>query len=96
MSDRSLPRWAEKILESLGADPDFRDDVLGDLAEEHALRVHWDGPQSRVAGTTARVCASRPISCATGGAGVKLKDAGYLAGAVVASSILVVALDGQR
>ncbi len=37
------PRTTERLLESLGADPEFRDALLGDLAEEHALRVGWDG-----------------------------------------------------
>jgi|SRR5688500_1987509 len=37
------PRLAEAILESLGAQPEFRDDVLGDLAEELAIRSAWDG-----------------------------------------------------
>ena len=37
------PRHAERLLEALGADPYLREVVLGDLAEEHALRAHWSG-----------------------------------------------------
>jgi hypothetical protein len=37
------PRSAERVLESLGANADLHDAVLGDLAEEFATRVEWDG-----------------------------------------------------
>jgi hypothetical protein len=37
------PRRAERLLEALGADPYLREVVLGDLAEEHALRTRWQG-----------------------------------------------------
>ena len=40
------PRLAEAVLESLGAQPEFRDDVLGDLAEELAIRAEWDGERA--------------------------------------------------
>lgn len=39
-----VPRRAEQLLEALGADTDFREAVLGDLAEEYDLRASWDGP----------------------------------------------------
>ena len=39
----SPPRYAERLLEALGADPYLREVVLGDLAEEHALRAQWEG-----------------------------------------------------
>ena len=44
MNDSSAPHRTELILEALGADTDFREAVIGDLAEEFALRVRWDGP----------------------------------------------------
>jgi hypothetical protein len=37
------PRTAERILLSLGAEPDFRDGVIGDLAEEFVERAGRDG-----------------------------------------------------
>jgi hypothetical protein len=37
------PPAAESLLESLGADSAFAEDVLGDLAEEYALRAAGDG-----------------------------------------------------
>jgi hypothetical protein len=40
------PRHVEALLQSLGADRDFADDVLGDLTEEYLLRVQWDGALS--------------------------------------------------
>lgn len=46
MSDPATPpppRHAERLLEALGADPYLREVVLGDLAEEHALRARLDG-----------------------------------------------------
>ena len=40
------PRLAESFLASLGAQPEFRDGVLGDLAEELSLRAAWDGARA--------------------------------------------------
>jgi hypothetical protein len=40
------PELAERLLEALGADPEFRDAVLGDLAEEHALRSAQHGERA--------------------------------------------------
>jgi hypothetical protein len=48
MSDPAIPRGAERALEALGAETDFRDAVLGDLAEEFLIRATWDGvPEAR-------------------------------------------------
>lgn len=40
------PRIAESLLEGLGADQEFRDAVIGDLAEEFAIRVAYDGVET--------------------------------------------------
>lgn len=40
------PRMIETLLEALGAEAQFRDGVLGDLAEEYASRVERDGASS--------------------------------------------------
>jgi hypothetical protein len=37
------PRLIESSLQALGAEPQFRDDLLGDLAEELAMRAERDG-----------------------------------------------------
>lgn len=45
---KMVPRFPERLLTALGASADFRDDVLGDLAEEFAVRAEWDGaPKAR-------------------------------------------------
>jgi hypothetical protein len=40
------PRAAERLLEALGAEAEFRDALLGDLAEEHAIRAAYDGERA--------------------------------------------------
>ena len=45
MSHLTVPRRVERILASLGASAEFRQDVLGDLQEEFAIRAAWDGPR---------------------------------------------------
>jgi hypothetical protein len=44
MSHFTVPRRVERILASLGASAELRQDVLGDLQEEFAIRAAWDGP----------------------------------------------------
>jgi hypothetical protein len=44
MSHTTVPRRVERILASLGASPELRQDVLGDLHEELAIRTAVDGP----------------------------------------------------
>lgn len=46
MSHPCAPRKTERLLEALGADTDFRDSVIGDLAEEFEIRLQWDGPRA--------------------------------------------------
>jgi len=43
MTEIHPPRLAEAILESLGATPEFRDAIIGDLAQEHAQRAERFG-----------------------------------------------------
>ena len=40
------PTTAERLLAALGADPELRDVLLGDLAEEHAIRAAYDGERA--------------------------------------------------
>ena len=93
MSDCSLPRRAEKILAALGADPTFRNDVLGDLAEEHALRVHWHGAAAARRWYYRESLRVAPWLLRSWWRSLKLKGVCYLAGAVAVSSLLVFALD---
>lgn len=46
MTDFLVPRRTERLLESLGANTDFREAVMGDLAEEFALRASLDGERA--------------------------------------------------
>jgi hypothetical protein len=43
VNDITVPRRVERILGSLGASDEFRQDVLGDLEEELRIRAAWDG-----------------------------------------------------
>jgi hypothetical protein len=45
-SPTTPPRATERLLEALGADAEFRDALLGDLAEEHAIRAAYDGERA--------------------------------------------------
>src|SRR5579875_1462211 len=44
MSTVGPPARVERILDALGGDREFSHDIIGDLAEEFAIRVAWDGP----------------------------------------------------
>lgn len=46
ITPRTPPRTAERLLEALGAGPEFRDALLGDLAEELAIRAVYDGERA--------------------------------------------------
>jgi hypothetical protein len=46
MNETHPPRVAEAILESFGADAELRDAILGDLAQEHALRFERYGQRA--------------------------------------------------
>lgn len=39
-------RAVERLLEALGAEPEFRDALLGDLTEELAIRAAYDGERA--------------------------------------------------
>jgi len=43
MTETHPPRFGEALLESFGADVEFRDAIIGDLAQEHAQRVERYG-----------------------------------------------------
>lgn len=54
------PRVPEALLASLGAPADFRDPLLGDLAEEYALRADRDGAPSATQWYVAQAIRSAP------------------------------------
>jgi hypothetical protein len=89
ITPKTPPRTAEKLLEALGAEPEFRDALLGDLAEEFALRTadkgdrtarrwYW-GAALRVAPHLLRNWALR----------LRPRDVARLAGVAAAASLLV-------
>ena len=46
ITPRTPPRTAERLLAALGAEPEFREALLGDLAEELAIRAVYDGERA--------------------------------------------------
>ena len=46
ITPRRPPKTAEPLLEALGAEPEFRDALLGDLTEELAIRAAYDGERA--------------------------------------------------
>lgn len=84
------PRTAERLLESLGAHPDLRDALLGDMAEEYALRAAWDG--ERAAGRWYRREAWRvaPHLLRDSARRLRWADARRLAGIVLTSHVFAV------
>lgn len=70
------PRWAELLAGALVADPGVREAVLGDLAEEHALRAEAGSARAADRWYRREVArsAARLAVCSIGGAGAR----GYL------------------
>jgi len=83
------PRLMEQLLASLGATADFRDPLLGDLAEEHARRAAADGP--RAAGRWYRREALRtaPHLLRDGVRHLHARDVAHLAGVVFSAWVLL-------
>ena len=93
MSDSSAPRWIEHILEALGADADFRDAVIGDLAEEYGLRVRWDGPAAARRWYYQESVRLAPYLVHDWWRGLRPKDGGYFASVIVRASMCMLALE---
>jgi hypothetical protein len=87
------PRRTERILEALGAHPDFRDAVLGDLAEEFELRARWDGPAIARRWYFRESLRVAPYFLRNWWRGLKGRDIAELVGVMVGSSIFVVAFE---
>jgi hypothetical protein len=93
------PRIPEALLASLGAPVDFRDPLLGDLAEEYALREERDGASS-----ASQWYVAQTIRCAPHLLGAWARSAGWdevrrLGGIVlltyVLTAIVVMLLEGM-
>lgn len=88
-----VPRRAERLLETLGADTEFRDAVLGDLAEEYEIRVRWDG--AKLAGRWYYAEAVRvvPFLLRDWLRNVRWKHVGHFAKAVLWASLVLSVVD---
>ena len=83
------PRLAEAFLASLGAQPEFRDAVLGDLAEELALRAQWDGVRAARRWYYHEAIRSTPYLLRDWVRGLRLRDVRRLAGVVLTSYVFM-------
>ncbi len=93
----SPPRTIERLLSGLGAHPDFRNAVLGDLAEEFASRVETDGIRGATWWYRREAARAVPHLLRSWLCGARLRDVGRVAGVIataytgmlIASGILV-------
>lgn len=88
----SPPRTAELLLAALGADADFRDAVLGDLAEEFTIRTAWDGIGAARRWYYREALRAAPHLLRNGLRRMRPRDVAHLAGLLVTSHVLVLVL----
>jgi hypothetical protein len=75
MNETHPPRFAEALLESFGADQEFLDAILGDLAQEHAHRVERFGDRAARMWYYRQAAVTAPHLLRNWLAGAKLADA---------------------
>lgn len=93
MRHASAPRHIERLLQALGADTEFRNEVLGDLAEEYALRAEWDGARDATRWYRREAARVAPYLLRDWARGLRWRGASRLAGAVAASSVCMIVLE---
>ncbi|MGH7552060.1 MAG: hypothetical protein ACREMQ_03430 [Longimicrobiales bacterium] len=93
MSDSLAPRRAERLLQALGADTDFRDSVLGDLAEEFGIRLEFDGPKAARRWYYGECLRVAPYLLRDWCRNLRWKHVGYFANVVFCSSLCVMVLE---
>jgi hypothetical protein len=93
MMTSDAPRTAERLLEMLGTESEFRDLVLGDLAEEFGMRVQWDGQAAARRWYYREGLRVAPYLLRDWWRGSQKKHARYLARVVLASSAALMALE---
>jgi hypothetical protein len=76
------PRTVERLLAGLGAKPDFRNAVLGDLAEEFASRAETDGIESATRWYRREAIRAVPHLLRSWLRGARLGDVGHIAGVI--------------
>jgi hypothetical protein len=79
------PRTVERLLAGLGAKPDFRNAVLGDLAEEFSSRVESDGIESATRWYRREAVRAVPHLLGSWLRGARLGDAGRIAVVIAAA-----------
>jgi hypothetical protein len=87
-----VPRTAERLLEALGAEPEFRDALLGDLHEEFAIRAAWDGDRAARRWYRREALRVAPHLLRDGVRWMRGADLARLAGAVLTSFALIAML----
>jgi hypothetical protein len=88
------PRRAELLLEALGAPTPFREVLLGDLAEEFALRADRDGPAAARRWYYRESIRATPYLLRGWMRGVHARDLTHLAGVILSSYVFLVMLGG--
>jgi len=83
------PRFLEQLLASLGATPAFREPLLGDLAEEFALRAARDGTQAARGWYRREALRSAPHLLHDGVRHLRARDLVHLAGVVLSAWVLL-------
>jgi hypothetical protein len=83
------PRWAERLLETTGADPEFRDGIIGDMNEEFMIRASYDGPHAARRWYAREALRTLPHLLRDWKSRFGLKDAKYLGGVIIESYCVV-------
>ena len=92
MTPITSPRVAERLLETLGAEPDFRDALLGDMAEELAIRAAWDGERAARRWYRREALRVAPHLLRDGVRRLRWRDVRRLAGIVLSAYVLATAI----
>lgn len=82
------PRVAESLLEALGADADYRDAVMGDLAEEFQARALRDGANAARSWYVREAVYAVPALLRSAVRGVRARDFRHLAGLALTAFVL--------
>jgi hypothetical protein len=86
------PRGAELLLEALGAQPEFRDAVLGDLAEEFALRAQRDGVAAARRWYCREAVRAAPHLVRSWARGLRGRDITHLGGIILTSYVFTLVI----
>lgn len=86
------PRTTELLLEALGADTGFRDDLVGDLAEEFAARAERSGAAAARRWYRREALRAVPHLLVHRARRVRSRDLRYLAGVALSAYVLTAAL----